>query len=153
MTAEPFRIRPARPEDAPAIAALSGQLGYPASPTQMRQRLEDLLPRTDHALLVAETAGGEVVGWVHLHLLRTVVADPWVEVGGLVVDRAHRRQGIGRRLMGQAETWAWEQNCTTVSLRSNVIRKEAHRFYERLGYRLVKTQLALRKEVGEKAQE
>jgi GNAT superfamily N-acetyltransferase len=31
--------------------------------------------------------------------------DAWADVGNLWVDPAHRRQGIGRWLVGQAATW------------------------------------------------
>jgi GNAT superfamily N-acetyltransferase len=48
----------------------------------------------------------------------------------------------------QAEQWAGERGCCAVSVHSNVIRKDAHRFYERLGYRVVKTQLALRRDLA-----
>jgi GNAT superfamily N-acetyltransferase len=73
------------------------------------------------------------------------VADPQAEVGGLVVDEGYRRRGIGRLLMQQAEQWACEKGCWAVYLRSNVVRKDAHAFYEGIGYSNVKTSLAFRK--------
>lgn len=59
------------------------------------------------------------------------------QIGGLVVAEAARRSGAGRRFMQAAEQWAREHNCWAVYVRSNVIRKEAHQFYERIGYELV----------------
>ena len=53
--------------------------------------------------------------------------------------------GIGKLLMERAEMWAREHGCKIVSLRSNVIRERAHAFYERLGYKHVKTQKSFRK--------
>lgn len=47
--------------------------------------------------------------------------------------------------MQQVERWAEEKGCRRVYLRSNVARQEAHFFYHRLGYRCLKTQLALGK--------
>ena len=70
-----------------------------------------------------------------------------VEVAGLVVDEKCRGRGIGRALMGRAESWAREHGCAMVSLRSNVIRSEAHAFYQGLGYSLVKTQHAFRRKL------
>jgi GNAT superfamily N-acetyltransferase len=72
-------------------------------------------------------------------------ADPRAEVAGLVVDASCRSRGIGAMLMARTEEWAREHGCAAVTLRSNVIRERAHRFYERLGYQIVKTQKSFRK--------
>src|SRR5436853_686060 len=43
-----LRIRRAKRADAPQIAVLAGQLGYPATPSQMRQRLLGIKPASRH---------------------------------------------------------------------------------------------------------
>lgn len=141
-----FAMRLAQPADAPRIAALATQLGYPSYPAQVERRLESVRHDADHAVWVAE-AYGEVVAWLHVFVCRLVEADRFAEIGGLVVDEACRAQGAGRLLMGHAEQWAREKGCRGVYLRSNVIRKEAHSFYERLGYTRIKTQHAFRKDL------
>ena len=60
---EPARVREARLEDAPAIAALVAQLGYPTPPAEMKARLAVLLARPDHVIFVADVSGS-VVGLV-----------------------------------------------------------------------------------------
>lgn len=60
-----------------------------------------------------------------------------IEVGPLAVAQGHQRQGHGDRLMGWAERMAEEGalvHLQVVSCRLDVIR-----FYERRGYRIVKT--------------
>jgi len=47
--------------------------------------------------------------------------------------------------MQAAEAWTLEKGCTSVYLRSNVIRTRAHKFYKRIGYTIVKSQYAFRK--------
>jgi hypothetical protein len=47
--------------------------------------------------------------------------------------------------MQAAETWTLEKGCSSVYLRSNVIRTGAHEFYKRLGYTIIKSQYAFRK--------
>lgn len=138
------RVRAATLADAAALAPLSGQLGYPATPEEIALRLRRILDDAEHAVFVAE-AGGRIAGWVHVFVSRTVEAHARAEIGGLVVDEAARSQGIGRALMAHAEAWAREKGCEAVGLRSNVIREQAHAFYERLGYRLIKTQKCFRK--------
>ncbi len=102
----------------------------------------------DHGLFVAQAADGAVIGWVHVHARRLLVADPFADLGGLVVDAGHQGQGAGRALMAQAEAWALGKGYPTLWVRSNVTRAGAHRFYERIGYRLVKSQQVFQKRLG-----
>jgi GNAT superfamily N-acetyltransferase len=147
MTPSAVTIRPAGPSDAAAIAALTKQLGYDVDPTAVADRLSRLLARSDQQLLVADH-GGRAVGWMHMLIAEFVELDACVVIGGLVVDREHRKQGIGRRLLARAEEWAVQKGCAVVRLWSSAIRIEAHEFYRRAGYSNVKTQYSFAKSVG-----
>ena len=127
------------------MARLSTQLGYPSSPDQVERRLPHLQRDDEHAVYVAARPDGEVLGWVHVFVSHRVESDPEAEVGGLVVEEDHRRSGAGRLLMERAEHWAREKGLRSIYLRSNIIRKDAHTFYQALGYSVVKTQYAFRK--------
>ena len=67
------------------------------------------------------------------------------EVNGLVVDETARSRGGGAVLLAAAEKWARGKRCTSMSVRSNVLRERAHGFYLRNGYEHYKTQKAFRK--------
>lgn len=138
-------IRRMTEADAAVVADLASQLGYPASAAAIVRRLRRIAAAPDHALFVAEAGDGAVVGWVHVHLSWLLAAEPVAEVWGLVVDGRHRGEGIGRRLLATAEAWAMAEGYGTLRLRSNAVRHGAHAFYERLGYRVVKTSLAFEK--------
>lgn len=138
-------VRPADSKDAGRIAALCGQLGYPVSQEVARQRIERIRRHEDNALYVAETPDGRVIGWVHVYAYQLLEAELMAQLGGLVVDEEYRRGGAGRLLMQHAEQWAKEKGCWAVHLRSNILRKEAHGFYEKIGYTNIKTQFAFRK--------
>ena len=137
-----MKIRSAQTTDAPSIAALCGQLGYPAGEQTVARRLERLLGDDRHAVLVAEGPDGEVAGWVHVCKRLLVLAEPQAAIEGVVVEETCRRQGIGRLLMERAEQWARTRGCTAIGLRSNVERQAAHLFYEGIGYRHFKSQRA-----------
>jgi N-acetylglutamate synthase-like GNAT family acetyltransferase len=139
-------VRRATPQDAERLAELATQLGYPSSAAQVARRLERVLGDARQAVLVAEAAGG-VVGWVHIIPTFLIESDPQAEIGGLVVDQDCRRGGVGTLLINQAEHWARAQGLRSIYLRSNVLRREAHRFYEKLGYQAIKTQTAFRKQL------
>jgi GNAT superfamily N-acetyltransferase len=132
-------------EDAPHVATLSGQLGYPSTPAEIENRFRALAADADSSLLVAAGPDGRVVGWIHVFGNHLLESDPAAEVGGLVVDEQLRGQGVGSTLLREAERWAAEHGYREVWIRSNVIRKETHGFYQRKGYEILKSQLKFRK--------
>ena len=132
-------IRNATVGDAPAVADLAGQLGYPTTPEDAAARLGPIMADGGQAFLVAETKG-VVVGWIHVHVTRLVEAAPFAELGGFVVDEAHRGQGVGRVLMAAAEDWIREEGVAKLRIRTRSDREGAHAFYAARGFNLVKQQ-------------
>lgn len=137
-------VRIARESDATDLASLTAQLGYQVKPSELRVRLSRILERSDQRFVVAEDQR-QIVGWLHALVVEHIEANPFVVIGGLVVDRSSRRRGIGRLLMEDAETWVKDQRCSVVRLSSSVGRTGAHHFYERLGYKNIKTQYSFAK--------
>jgi GNAT superfamily N-acetyltransferase len=131
-------IRLARTSDAGEVARLTSQLGYEVTESAVATTLSHILERDDQQFWIAESDGCSV-GWIHALFSEYVDGEAFVAVGGLVVDRHHRRSSIGQQLMGQAETWAKARGCSLVRLSSSATRTAAHQFYERLGYTNVKT--------------
>ncbi|MEZ4424262.1 MAG: GNAT family N-acetyltransferase [Gemmatimonadota bacterium] len=148
MNRPDVRIRSAVLADAPALAALSGQLGYPADPAEMHARLSRILARSTDAVLVAELAGGAVAGWLHVVEEEPLETGPHALILGLVVDAQVRRLAVGRTLVSAAESWTGARGLTTLLVRSNAARVESHPFYEGLGYTRIKTQHCYRKAVS-----
>ncbi len=144
-----MRIRLASTSDITAIVELSDQLGYPTNAEQVARRMAEILNRSDHAVWIAELGSGAVVGWVHVIRTTWLEIDPFAEIGGLVVDAAHRSQGIGKALLDKAEAWALENGLSSLRVRSNVIRSRAHQFYEVAGYTIIKSQYVFEKELHE----
>ena len=140
-----LKIRRAKHADAVRIAELSGQLGYPATPAQMRKRLLGIKPASQHAVFVADSPERGVIGWVHVSRQPLLEEEIRAEVNGLVVAEGQRSLGAGAQLLAAAEDWARKHGCKSMSVRSNVIRERAHQFYERHGYEHYKTQKSFRK--------
>jgi len=139
-------IREMTADDAAAVAALSGELGYPATAGDVTERWKMLARREDHAVFVADE-GERIAGWIHVHDDWTLETGHAAELMGLVVGQASRGTGAGRALVAQAERWARARGCTRLRVRSNVVRTGAHRFYDTLGYERVKTQQVFDKQV------
>jgi ribosomal protein S18 acetylase RimI-like enzyme len=145
--ADRLTIRSAVPGDAPDLAILSGALGYPVVDETLAQRLRNLLTRAEDIVLVAEVAPSRIVGWLHGAEQELLESGRRCEILGLVVDGRYRGQGVGRQLVDAVEEWAAKRGLEHVVVRSNVVRTEAHPFYERLGYMRAKTQHAYRKQL------
>jgi GNAT superfamily N-acetyltransferase len=127
-------IRDARPEDARPLARLIGQLGYPTSPEAVSRRLE-LLATSEADRLVVADLDGQVVGLASLHVSRSLEYDkPAAKLSAIVVDREHRRLGIG----AWSRRWSWRRararDCCLIFLTTAERRGDAHAFYRRIGF-------------------
>jgi len=142
-----MRIRTVAPADAPEVARLATQLGYPSTASQVAARLEALTGRADGAVFVAEAEdpAGRLAGWISVRGRHQVESDPDAVIEGLVVDAEVRRRGVGRALIAAVEDWARARGYGSVRVNSNTVRAEARRFYESAGYSVIKTQNAFRK--------
>jgi ribosomal protein S18 acetylase RimI-like enzyme len=137
-------VRQMRAEDTSSVAALTTQLGYPATEDAIRRRYDLIKDRWDARLFVAQHAGNVIVGWVHVQATYLLECDARAEIWGLVVSENARGSGVGRRLVEAAEEWALMRGLDVIVLRSNYLRTEAQGFYEHLGYTVTKTQNAFR---------
>ncbi|MCL7959942.1 MAG: GNAT family N-acetyltransferase, partial [marine benthic group bacterium] len=134
MTRAPreIRVRAAIPDDAEAIARLSGELGYPTTAADARRRLFDIKTSQNHAVMVAEDDSGTVVGWIHVFRSRRLGGEPFAELGGLVVTEGLRGHGIGSKMVAVAEEWASVREIATLRIRTRTTRNDARLFYEDL---------------------
>jgi GNAT superfamily N-acetyltransferase len=104
------------------------------------QRYYDMLavitadPNND--LLVA-VLQGEVVGTFQLTIIPSMRRGGIhsAEIEAVVVDERVRGQRVGEAMMSWAIDEARRRGCDNVHLTSNKARTDAHRFYERLGFR------------------
>jgi len=141
---EATRIRPPLPSDAPALAVLAGELGYPTSPEALLGRLAALHP-TDAAVLVSTDADDLPTGWCHVEMRRTLVEPMSALIVALVVGDGHRSGGIGAELLTAAERWARARGCQRLVVATRITRERAHQFYAREGYEVSKTSYFLTK--------
>lgn len=134
MAAPRIEVRDARSDDAEALARLCTQLGYPVNAADMPARLERL-HADSHARAFVAVNVGKVVGLATVHL-RDVVnhSAPIAQLTLLVVDEQARANGIGRALVGRAESWAQECGARRMTVTTALDRAGAHAFYERVGY-------------------
>lgn len=129
-------IRSAVAADAPRLAELLGQLGYPTDAASTAARLARLLAAPSGAVFVA-CRDNEVCGLAtvqsHIALNRDA---PSVQLTLLVVADGLRGGGVGRALVAAAEDWTRRCGADRLVVTTAAHRAGAHAFYERLGYAL-----------------
>ena len=140
-------IRDALASDAAGLATLADQLGYPTEPSVIADRLQKIDPELERVIVAVHDVHG-VVAWLTVRAAVHIHSAPHAEISGFVVDETMRGMGIGKRLMAEVERWARSRSLTTIRLSTNVTRTGAHRFYESLGFRVMKQQYALTKELN-----
>lgn len=113
--------------------------------TRLVRGLEEILANPSARIFVAEERGS-IAGFVEIYL-REDPADPatishkYVHVQSLMVVPDLRKQGIGKRLMNAAETWAAGQGAAEIRLDSWEFSGDPVSFYEALGYRSLKRKM------------
>jgi GNAT superfamily N-acetyltransferase len=140
-----FAVRPARRQDAPAIAALIRGLGLfrrlageePAS-TQARvlRHLDLCLADDSHTVLVATDPCQAIVGYAGVHWLPYLfLTGPEGYLSELFVAESHRGQGIGSALLGAVVSEARRRGCARLMLEAVKTRESYRRgFYRKQGW-------------------
>lgn len=96
---------------------------------------------------VAET-DGKVIGFIQLKIYQLLYEENMVNILGLAVNENYRKLGVGRKLIDKAEEWATEKGRSAIRLNSSMHRKEAHKFYEHMGFVNTKDQKRFVRKIG-----
>jgi GNAT superfamily N-acetyltransferase len=141
---ESLIFRTATLDDLPSVVRMlaDDELGM------QREKYEDPLPESyygafrqitsdpNHQLIVAELAG-KVIGTLHLIFLPSISYQGGLraQIESVRVDKEYRNLGIGSRMMDWTIEHARERNAHIIQLTTHLSRKDAHRFYEKLGFK------------------
>jgi len=144
MTIDNVVFRLARRTDLPALVRMlaDDDLG------RQRERYETPLPESyyvafekidgdaNHELIVAEL-NGEVIGTLHLMFLPSLSFQGGLraQVESVRVDKPYQSKGVGSAMMRWTIERAQARGAHVVQLTTHNSRADAHRFYERLGFK------------------
>jgi ribosomal protein S18 acetylase RimI-like enzyme len=144
MTSQDILFRKARRADLSSIVRLlaDDDLG------SQRERVDSPLPESyysafeqiesdpNHELIVADQ-NGEVIGTLHLIFLPSISFQGGLraQIESVRVDKRSQSQGIGSEMMKWTMERAKQRGAHVVQLTTHKSREDAHRFYERLGFK------------------
>jgi len=96
----------------------------------------DLISADPNNLLLVWEEGGAVVGCFQLTFIPGLSRGAaWrAQIESVRVAREKRAQGIGEKMMREAIEMAKARGCKLVQLTTDKSRKDAHRFYRKLGF-------------------
>lgn len=145
-----LRVRPSQPEDRPALRALlteeqTAERSVDALMQAPTERVMDAyfsemlgwIAELDGMIFVAESDGG-LIGFVAV--LIEIKHESWTTmvrrgyISNLVVSESQRGQGIGQRLLTEAETYARAKGCDHLLLDVLANNAPALKAYERFGF-------------------
>ena len=136
-------IRSVQVKDAGQIRDLCHQaLEYDSTLEKVAAQIDKFnQPDSGHFCFVYEDdQTGNILGYVEAEAYESIYSDPGLNVLGLAVFPSAQGCGIGRQLMERIEALAQTHNYAFIRLSSASHRKEAHAFYERIGYEGNRTQ-------------
>jgi len=127
-------IRDAKLSDATDLAALMSDLGYETAPAEMEKRLNSILMNPAFKTFLA-LVNGRARGMIGTVAYSTYEQnDLSGKILVLVTAQGFRRHGIGRALIAAAENDFARRGIKRIALNTRLTRKDAHKFYETLGY-------------------
>lgn len=129
-----MEIRPAKAEDAAAIAPLLAELGYPTEAATVRARLERIAGGVATGVLIAEAEGvpAALIAYQLIeHLERSA---PTCRITALVTAPDQRRRGAAARLLAAVGELARERGCDRLEVTSRPDRDDALAFYLGAGF-------------------
>jgi GNAT superfamily N-acetyltransferase len=141
-----MRIRRPGAEDAKALASLLHEIGWfellrsqtlQATTEHVNSQLERCLVDDSHSIFVAESAQGEVIGYISAHWLPYLfLPGPEGFISELFVRPVARGQGVGRQLLERIEVEARTRGCSRLSLINFRNRESYERgFYSKMGWK------------------
>jgi GNAT superfamily N-acetyltransferase len=123
-------------EDLPGLTLLYNELAVESSLLSNIQSNFEKISTNDCYFLLGAKVENQLCGSLMGVLCYDLVGEcrPFLVIENVIVAKDFRKMGIGKALIGNIENIARKHNCYYSILISSDHRKEAHTFYDSLGY-------------------
>jgi predicted N-acetyltransferase YhbS len=111
-------------------------IGKPTDLERMFESFEKIEKSSEYILIGAKDEKGNLLGSILGVICFDVLGEcrPFMVIDNVIVKNGFRGLGVGRKLINYMEAVARTRNCYSIMLVSSFRRKEAHEFYEAVGY-------------------
>ena len=130
-----MEIREFRQSDISGICRLIGnELGYDVSVSELDFRIGQMMKEKHYHILIAEH-DSRIAGFCGLQTsLAFEVPGRIMRIIALAVDAEYQREGLGARLLREAEEYGRKNRISLILVNSGLQRTGAHQFYEKQGF-------------------
>lgn len=111
-------------------------LGEKTNMENMKESFSRIDSNPDYMLVGAKDSEEKLLGSVLGIICHDIVGEckPFMVIDNVIVKSGCRGLGVGKKLMTFIEDYARERGCYYTIFVSSSYRKEAHKFYESIGY-------------------
>lgn len=111
-------------------------LGRKTNLQKLNENFDWINSNKDYLLIGAKDDNGNLVGSLLGIVCKDICGEckPFIVIENVIVKSSCRKMGIGKELMNFIEEFARTRNCYFTMLVSAFSRKDAHKFYESIGY-------------------
>ncbi|MFC5528302.1 GNAT family N-acetyltransferase [Cohnella yongneupensis] len=130
-------VRSIKSGELPSLAALYDELIEVKTNVAKMTTVYNAIKDNDNYIILGAFNDSDLIGSLMGIVCFDIIGDckPFMVIENVIVSDRARRQGIGKQLMMRIEQIAIERGCWYIILVSGETRKEAHRFYEQLGFK------------------
>ena len=124
------------------LSLLSEELSGKKTDFETMVKNFEWINKNEDYIVLGANCDGKLVGSLMGIICHDLVGEckPFMVIENVIVSGNLRGKGIGKKLMTEIERIGKEKNCYYTMFVSGSQRKEAHKFYESLGYKLDEVQ-------------
>ncbi len=136
MSVDHVQIRKMIAEDIPELSRLYRFFRDEESSIQCMQTIFTKIDENEDYYVLCVLNGDKLAGSISGIVCMDLYGDcrPYMVVENFIVDRDFRRQGMGEKLFRSIEKIARERGCSQIILITDHDRKDAIRFYKKMGF-------------------
>ena len=131
-----IKIRKIKRKDLSQLNELLSQLAGDIADLEKMKKIFKKIDKNKNYYLFGAFENDLLVGSIMGVLCYDMVMNckPFMVMENMIVKKEKKRLGIGRLLLEKLEKIAYKNKCIFIQFCSSSFRKEAHRFYESMGY-------------------
>ena len=131
-----IEIKKVERTDLENLSLLMEELSGKKSKNNLIEKNLELISKNDNYILLGARINGKLLGTLMGIICYDLVGEcrPFMVIENVIVSHSSRDSGIGKKLMIEIENIAKIRKCSYIFFVSSSRRRDAHKFYESLGY-------------------